>query len=409
VLVRLRSAGLVLLAALLLAGTEACKRKRSRGWEVEQPAPVVAEEDQAELEALGYVEFDAAAAPGARAGAIIHAAQKLLPGYYLVGLSRQCAAQLYDARGQVVHAWGLPDCSRWRAAELAPGGDLLVLGMDPPGTTAPVREYVARLRWSGELLWKRSMVTHHDVEARLDGSILVLTLAHARVPEYEAPILDDRLTFLDADGNVTRELSMYGMVVRNRLGFVPARVEARRGTVDVLHTNSVASMDRAELSGRHPLYRLGNVLVASRRQNAVFVFDPDAAELRFVWGPGSLDGPHDATLLPSGNILLFDNGWHRGRSRVLELDPIAGRIVWEYPGRDGRDFYSKSRGSAQRLANGNTLIGNSNTGQALEVDPGGRPVWELSNPVTDGKGHRAVILRIRHHAAAVLAPLLGGR
>jgi outer membrane protein assembly factor BamB len=146
--------------------------------------------------------------------------------------------------------------------------------------------------------------------------------------------------------------------------------------------------------------------VSSRRQSSVFVFDLEKKQLVWVWGRDELDGPHDATVLDSGNFMIFDNGWHRGKSRVVEVNPVTRKIVWEFRGKDGMEFFSKSRGSAQRLANGHTLIGNSNSGQALEVDVKGQPLWEFNNPAVNKKGHRGAIIRMRRYEPALIEQFL---
>jgi hypothetical protein len=61
--------------------------------------------------------------------------------------------------------------------------------------------------------------------------------------------------------------------------------------------------------------------------------------------------------LTNGHLLIFNNGIKR--SSVLELDPIANRVVWKY---EDDTFYSRMRGSVQRLPNGNTLITESDSG-----------------------------------------------
>ena len=43
-----------------------------------------------------------------------------------------------------------------------------------------------------------------------------------------------------------------------------------------------------------------------------------------------LDLPHMPTMLENGQILIFDNGKFRGHTRVLEIDPPGGEIVWEF-------------------------------------------------------------------------------
>ena len=60
----------------------------------------------------------------------------------------------------------------------------------------------------------------------------------------------------------------------------------------------------------------------------------------------------------------------------------SNQIVWTYSSKDNTSFFSHIGSSAQRLPNGNTLIGASTTGQMFEVTMGGEVVWEYINPVT---------------------------
>ena len=67
-------------------------------------------------------------------------------------------------------------------------------------------------------------------------------------------------------------------------------------------------------------------------------------------------------------------------SRVIEIEPPGGRIVWSYEGSPRESFFSRWRGAAQRLPNGNTLITESEKGHVIEVTPQKEIVWELWNP-----------------------------
>jgi hypothetical protein len=84
-------------------------------------------------------------------------------------------------------------------------------------------------------------------------------------------------------------------------------------------------------------------------------------------------------MLENGHILVFNNGVERKYSSVVELDPVTKVIVWEYLGGPAEDFYSDSRGSAQRFPNGNTLICESNEGRTFEVTAQGEVVWQWLN------------------------------
>jgi outer membrane protein assembly factor BamB len=123
------------------------------------------------------------------------------------------------------------------------------------------------------------------------------------------------------------------------------------------------------------------------------VLDPEANSI--VWAlRGSWRQQHDVKMLPNGHILLFDNQgalMSTGRSRVLEVLPTTGAIVWSFRGTDEDPLDSEIRGGAQRLIGGNTLISESAAGRILEVTPDGTVVWEYVNPlVAVENGHKLI-------------------
>jgi hypothetical protein len=140
---------------------------------------------------------------------------------------------------------------------------------------------------------------------------------------------------------------------------------------DILHANTLEVVDE------HPagLWPAGSVLVSLRNLDLIAVIDPDAPRVLWWWGPGELAGQHQPSQLPSGNILVFDNGVRSQRSRVLEIDPATKRIVWSYGTKPKESFFSELAGGCERLPNGNTLISVAQDGNALQVTPEGWTVW----------------------------------
>ena len=76
-----------------------------------------------------------------------------------------------------------------------------------------------------------------------------------------------------------------------------------------------------------------------------------------VWTLSSppLAQQHDPRPLPDGNSLIFDNGTHRRDhpatfSRVIEVEPRTGAIVWEHTDPSLFEFFSPCISGAQRLA-----------------------------------------------------------
>jgi hypothetical protein len=100
----------------------------------------------------------------------------------------------------------------------------------------------------------------------------------------------------------------------------------------------------------------------------IFILDQDTKKI--VWKcihrdiKNSLEGQHSPQLLPSGRMLIFDNGRYRGYSRVIEIDPVSLDILWEYR---AQGFYTLSQGYAQRLSDGNTLVTESERGRVFEI------------------------------------------
>jgi hypothetical protein len=131
----------------------------------------------------------------------------------------------------------------------------------------------------------------------------------------------------------------------------------------------------------------GDILTCFRQTNTVCIIDKKTGDIKWKWGSGlgELAHGHDAQLLPNGNILMFDNGFHRAgveitSSMVIELNPKTKKIEWEYRGDPITDFYSAACSGAQRLPNGNTLICSSMESRIFEITRKGEIVWEYINP-----------------------------
>lgn len=97
---------------------------------------------------------------------------------------------------------------------------------------------------------------------------------------------------------------------------------------------------------------------------------------RIVWSYHSEDQPYKADRLPDSHTLITEEYVNSlGHGRVYEVD-LDGNVTWEYTGT--LDFVM----NAKRLANGNTLIINTDhmgLGGVFEVTPAGEIVWQKDN------------------------------
>jgi arylsulfatase A len=349
------------------------------------------------LEQLGYADYVEVANPDVRpSGVVVKQPEAVSPGWNLLSVHKKAAALLLDERGEVVRRWQ-SDGLRWGACQLLANGDLLVPEMGAGG-----RLFLRRLDWQGNTLWttaggrdgKDDFLSHHDVEVRPDG--LISTLSRRTRQEDDVDVErsfgDESIALINPKtGAVIEQQSFYDMwsKAEQPLPWLEQRwmdLPGTGGRIDLFHANSVEWMHQPELEQKSDLFQSGNVLVSFRHQACVAIFNWAEQRLVWQWGRGEISGSHDATVLSNGNILIFDNGLGRGWSRVVEVDPLSNEIVWQYAGESQGELWSKSRGSSQRLANGNTLLCESDQGRAREVSADGEVVWEYWHPAQeDGK------------------------
>lgn len=403
-------------AGLALAALAAC-------GDTSTPGPARSAErgklPQAKVEALrelGYSDFSLEEADANRSGVVLYDAARSQPGFNLVSLGKRAEAVLIDARGQVVRSWRDSDGRNWDHVELCEDGDLLVVGSSKgqrkQAAAACEDHYLARYAWDGTLRWKSVQSAHHDVQLTPHGQLATLTATQRHVPKHDSKhdLIDNSLELYDTAGRRLRSLSLYDLLAKapQELEFLKVKPnpDPRFPIVDLIHANSVEWMSRSELYGKHPIFAPQNVLVCMRHQDAIVVVDVDAEKIVWSWGRGEISGAHDARVLDGGRLLVYDNGLDRGWSRVIEVDPWTGKIVWEYRASEPSAFFSSGQGSSQRLQNGNTLIANSLSGQAFEVTAAGDRVWEYLVPHFDDKGHRATMYRIRRYAPEYVERLL---
>jgi outer membrane protein assembly factor BamB len=333
------------------------------------------------------------------------------PTLYTVGHEQK--AILVAPSGESLHEWDLPYSEVWdssaavarpqpyelvyyRKAHLYPNGDLLVI-YEGVGDT-PWGYGLAKMDKDSKLIWKYLEQTHHDFDIAPDGSIYVLTHEiDTRILEdwqhLAPPRIDDFLVVLSPDGEELRKISLLDAFLDSPFGRMTNTV-AWYAKGDFFHTNNVDVLPPGSAHWLDSEASDHQVMLSMRELNAIGTLDLETE--RFSWAmQGPWLGQHDPDLLPNGDILLFDNFGHYGPggvSRLLELNPKTLEIVWRYEGTDEQPFWTNVRGDQQRLANGNTLITESEGGRILEIDPEGEIVWEFVNPVTNDDGTLVSIL-----------------
>ena len=372
---------------------------------------VPTEDELRRLEVLGYVDY-APEATDTPSGVVVHDESRTQPGYTFYSLQPLRRAELIDPDGHVVHEWALDAPGNWDRAYLE-DGEVYAVGQEkptPPGAKQKRPHYLARIGADGRLAWRLDLPVHHFVGPAPGGLLGVLTVRKRRLRAFPDDVVKDNgIALFDRDGEILEERSLYEMLEGRSdvLELLPAG--RLRLSVDLFHSNAFQFMTRPDLARRDPIYALGNVLVTIRNQDSLVVFDWERGEAIWAWGRGELKRPHHGTVLDDGNLLVFDNRMGEGWSRVVELDPLARRIAWEYRASPPEEFYSETRGSAQRLPNGNTLIAESEEGRIFEVTREGEVVWDYRVSHRNDDGHRATVIRARRLDAELVESGILGR
>ncbi len=347
--------------------------------------------------------------------------EKCDPGYTLFSPAWGDVEYLVDMRGLVVHTWRVTHAN---VAEILPSGNLFTHNCGAwLEELTPASETVWRWEGDGDL----TAPNHHDfcwvnedyivnVGARNGPPVEGLYL-----PEFEPDYSrNDVFMRINRAKEVVWELSLGDHAERLlELAGIPMPVSffrrdehgvvAPREAPDWAHANTVEVLPRTPLGERDARFREGNILFSLRSLDTIGIIDPERSEIVWAWGPGVLDGQHQPTMLPGGNILVFDNGTFRGHSIVRELDPASGEILWQYE--DGENFFSPFRAGNQRLPNGNTLICECDAGRLFEVTPEKEIVWEYWSPfVNQGPHHLGKrIHRATRYTPEAVEPILESR
>ena len=363
-----------------------------------------------------------------KVGVVLHSRAKAYQGYNIYCDRLASSVVLMDMEGNVVHTWTYPDdkLRHWDHAIMLPGGDVVV-----------IRKFydVLRLDWDSNLIWRSEIDSHHELTPLPDGGLLVAARemhmhrrlrvrfpAIVRLDEAGREIgrwsaydhLDeikrtfDQRSFIDTildsllaeriDPETWEPLTALAESTKTEIDAWPLRY-------DQFHLNTISIIPETSVGRADRRFETGNMLICFRNINQIAVLAGDTGEVLWVWGEGDLEWPHHPTVVEGGNILIFDNGTRRKYSRVIELNPLTEEIEWEYLGDPPGSFFTPTKGSSQRLPNGNTLICEGDGGRCFEITRDGEIVWEWYNPAFRGN-YRVQIYRMIRIDPEIVKPLL---
>ena len=220
---------------------------------------------------------------------------------------------------------------------------------------------------------------HHAILELPDGHLLTLSTELRVIDGYPPEVaggglqnvVGDLILDVDPDGDLGASWALLDLLDPYRVapGFTA-------NGYDNVYAAGTPTRDWSHANALHWDAGRGVMLVCLRHQHQVVAIERATGAVRWRLGEGGdfalaeggawFHGPHAAQLTPSGNVLLFDNGFGRPveeggeYSRALELaiddtaDPPTAEVVWEWRGET--PFYSPVMGDADQLSNGDVLV-----------------------------------------------------
>lgn len=333
----------------------------------------------AELRALGYAGWDEVEESAVESGGVALAEGSPTP-WVRVWADDRSGVLAVDPSGESQPTLEVPGHTQVEFARPLVGGRTLCVSVD---------EGVTLLEADGRVVHQIDVRAHHEAvvvpDGRPPGERCFAVLVHDEFPHAGRPVRFDGILLIDEatgkavgdgwafDTHAARLPLLEAIGLEQHPLDRPGAGDADT-VYDYFHANGLA-FDGPD-----------QVVICLRNVDAMVTVDLSSGGVVSAIGPGTLDWPHAPSFVagPDGSrrLLAFDNGKHRGWSRVVELDPESGEVLWEWRGTEERPLWSELRGCAQRLPGGRTLVTESERGRVLEIDREGRVVWEFQNPET---------------------------
>lgn len=337
---------------------------------------------------------------------IVHQPAAIAPGLRLVngiGPKGSMFARLVDADGKTLHAWDLDWFRLWPNPDHVPpedrphqrpGTDIHGIAIAPNGDLTFNFEHLGLMQVDicGRPKWRLAKLTNHDVFVDEDGNYWTLYADKLKkplpgLPHIKPPIDYPYVLKLSPDGRVLKRIALFEVLQRNGMtGMLHFGMGSDpRVSDEVLHENNVDVFPRSMAPG---LFKPGDIMVSTRNNNTVMVFDQDTLKIVGIV-TGRWTRQHDPDFVDGSTITVFDNN-NLGRppdkasSRILQYSFKDGSEKVLFEGNSEHPFYTRIMGKQHRLENGNRLISEPLKGRIFEIDPSGKLVWEYFNHVEPG-------------------------
>ncbi len=311
---------------------------------------------------------------------------------YTIFLNPHGTFEAMDMNGGVVHSFNIPNGNGtyYNSSSLS----TFYYMKDTCSLLFTTREtgitngFMGEVDKNSHLLWKVPLNSHHAFDT-YNGKIytFVYKSADLYIDNKIIPIVYDDIVVLAGNGTIIKEVSLLDILRKNisvdRMINISetdfpnsfgSYIPGLAGRLDLTHSNKIEVI-RENISDA---IKENYILFSSRNLNLIGIIDIDKEEL--VWYYDSLDGQHSPTITKNNTILVFDDGFNRGYSRIVEIDPNTKNIIWQYTSWPKKSFFSNVMGSVQQLPNDDMLITESTSNYLFEITRAGEKVWAYELP-----------------------------
>lgn len=252
---------------------------------------------------------------------------------------------------------------------------------------------------NGRVVWQKDIYPHHQMNLTLDGGSVLVIGSESRINKKSGEqtsasrFRSDVLYQIDLSGKVIKKFRIYDYsqsfpkerwrnALNRRYPLIWSKSTYPGITWEFSHTNSFYEIPDNQLAQRNPAFKKGNFILNDISLMLVFILDSDLKKV--LWHSPLIQDEwnmfHDIQVVPgSDRLLVYDNGTpSRKFSRLIEIDPLSGKLYWEYKADPVSKFYMEKRGGIQVLANGNVLFNDFMDGpRGIEIKKDGTIVWQL--------------------------------
>jgi len=238
---------------------------------------------------------------------------------------------------------------------------------------------LVRIDACGREKWMIDGIYHHAIEPAPDGTLW----ANYRAPVSHEPgvsstFIDESLAHVSADGHMLGRTSVIALLDRNGLGYL---WRSRPYSDDPLHVNDIQPVP-----GDGPYWRKGDVFVSLRNLSLVLLYRPSTG--RVLWSRAApWRFQHDVSVLDDHRISVFDNHlkFAFGHPENVDTDGTNHLVVYDFATQTTSEplaraftdlaIKTNAQGRATPLANGDTMVEETEQGRVMRLAPDGTVRW----------------------------------